>query len=212
MTQYKPFDFDPLVNAANALTQFEKSYREKAIAQANEPVWNPFHNHTAPPIDNGIVNRDREIDNAQREFNEEIKSIHQWHQSRREQVMQELERIDRHHNEMVEEYTAKFANRLSKLYVKREDARIPFVPMRQTLHTEHYNDEFEHERFRMEDLIDIRNQSNRMELNPERFPRHQNTLEDLEKLEEGKIQEYLEEGEIREDREEESSDAMSISD
>ena len=182
MNKYKPFNFDPIVNAANALTQFEKSYRENAIAQANEPVRNPFHNHNAPPIqilntnvENESANVDREIENAQSEFNGENKSIYQWHQSCREQVMREIEKIDRQHNEMVEEYTAKFSNRLSKLCVTRE-----------ALRHKNYNDDFEYERFTIDGLIDIHSKSNRIELNPVRFPRPSN----LEYLEEGEIREY----------------------
>jgi hypothetical protein len=145
----KPFNFDPLIKASEAFAKLEKSYREKAVAAA--------------PTVNKV---DAEIEIARRNFNEEIQSIGRWRQARREQLMEELERIDIHHNEMVGDYTERFASRLKELYVKRGGAQTmaqfrpannfvkPEINTKQPMrHIDHYNDEFEFERFTMGDLF-----------------------------------------------------------
>jgi hypothetical protein len=139
----KPFDCEPLVKAMQILNRF----------QARDV--------------------DREFTNAQRELNEEIKSIDQWHQSRREQLLQELSKIDEHHKQMVNEYTTKWNARVEELNFQRyaidRQTNGHFQNFYPTRHDE-YLDELEiyneTPRFEIGDWFDHLCPSNRMTLNP----------------------------------------------
>lgn len=130
---YKQFNYDPLTKATEALAKFENAQKrgEKTIDEI-----------------------DKEIANAQRELDKDIKSISRWHQARREQLLQELGKIDDHHKSMVADYSAKCGERINELYAEREkkERRIRSLnpPMR---NTEDYDTQFEDERFEMGDLF-----------------------------------------------------------
>ena len=67
-----------------------------------------------------ITNIDRDILDAQRDFDQELGSIHRWHEIRREQILRELANIDKHYYDMVDSYNHKWTGYISELRKERE--------------------------------------------------------------------------------------------